>query len=644
MHLLRLAGRVLPSLLIACGPVLAGASTANAAPSATPTVTPSTTPSMAPAAAPSHCATATPAAVTDFFDRELPPRLRHDRVPGAVVSVVSGRDTVFSKGYGKADLEHGVAFSPSRSLVRIASITKLFTWTAVMQQVRAGRLDLDADVNGYLKDFQIPATFPRPVTLRDLMDHTSGFEERVIGTAARTAADMPSLEEFLADNMPARIRPPGEVSAYSNYGAALAGYIVGKVSGESYEDYVRRHLLDPLGMTHSTAAQPVPAGLAHDLASSVDSDENKRIPFEFDTMPPDGSISATADDMAKFMIAHLHPESGGILTAATAKEMHTRSFAADPRLGGIAHGFMDRTINGHRVLTHDGSWEGFESLLVLVPDCDLGWFVSTNGTGGIDAVGDLMPQFFDHFTPKQDAPEPGPGSPSVTGPEAGFYVPARHNESTVEKLNTLLGPSRLTVGHDGVVHFDGKDWTEHGDGVYELADGSDRLVFLDGADGRRYVATDGPTFQLLSPTETVPVNLVVLLVFAVPALTALAVPVAALVRKLRRRPVTTSRTWRLGRSLAAGAAGLGIAFLVGLAAVVVGESGEFLYDVPTNFSLLLAVPILILAAAGGSIACTVRGWRGGAGVLAKIHQVTLLAGLAALAWFLWQWNLIGWQF
>jgi hypothetical protein len=280
----------------------------------------------------------------------------------------------------------------------------------------------------------------------------------------------------------------------------------------------------------------------------------------------------------------------------------------------------------------------------MVPDCDLGMFVSANGTGGIDSVGDLLPKFFDRFAPKQDAPGTTTGSPSVTGPQAGFYMPARHNKSTIEKVNTLLGPVRLSVGDDGVVHFKGKDWTSRGHGVYEPADGSDRLVFLDGTDGRRYVATDGPAYQLMSSDETLPVNLVVLLVFAVAALTALAVPIAALVRRLRRRPVTTSRTWRLGRGLAAGAAGLGVVFLLGLTAVVLGESGEFLYGVPTNFRLLLAVPIVILAAAAGAIACTIRGWRGGAGVLARIHQVTLLAGTAALVWFLWQWNLIGWQY
>jgi CubicO group peptidase (beta-lactamase class C family) len=597
------------------------------------------------------CAKATPAALRDFFDGALPGGLDEYHVPGAVVSVVSGGDTVFAKGYGQADTERGVDFDPSRSLVRIASITKLFTWTAVMQQVEDGKLDLDTDVNRYLKDFQIPATFPEPVTLRDLMDHTAGFEERVIGTAARTADDVPALGEILAEEMPARIRPPGEMSGYSNYGAALAGHIVAQVSGESYADYVQRHLLEPLGMAHSTAAQPLPESLSADLARSYDSDANppEPIPFAFDTLAPDGSVSATADDMARFMTAHLRSGRLGddrILSDETTARMHERTFAADPSLGGFAHGFMDRTFNGHRVLMHDGSWEGFQSALVMVPGCDLGLFLSVNGTGGIDAVSELMPAFFDEFTPAEQTPEPAAQtSGSATTPQAGFYKPVRHNESTVEKLTSLLGPSRLSVDADGTVHFKGKEWLPQDGGGYEPEDGTDRLVFVNGTDGRRYAATNGSSYQLMPQSETLPVNLIVLLVFAVPALTALAVPVAGLVRRLRHRPARTSGTWRLARGLAAGSAVLGVVFLALLMLTVIEGSGEFLFGVPLSFRLLLAAPIVILAAATAGLACTVRGWRAsGAGIVARVHQILVLAGLVALAWFLWQWNLIGWQF
>ncbi len=604
--------------------------------------------------APAGCTDPTPAAVAGYFDA-LPDQLAHDHVPGAVVSVVAGGSTVFARGYGKADAEHDVAFDPARSLVRIASITKLFTWTAVMQQVEAGRLDLDTDVNRYLKTFTIPATYPEPVTLRALMNHTAGFEDRTVGTGARTAADVPPLGEYLAANLPARIRPPGEISAYSNYGAALAGYIVAQVSGEPYDRYVRRHLFEPLDMAHSTATEPVPAALAGDLAHSYNSDARppRLVPFTFDRLAPDGSISTTAEDMAHFMIAHLHQGRFGdssILAPATVATMHERSFAADQRLSGYAHGFKEKMLNGHRILMHDGGWEGFESAMMLVPGCDLGLFFSTNATGGVDTLTKLVEPFFDRFTPAAGTPDPvaggtGAGATTAAAPRAGFYQPTRHNQSTVEKLLTLLGPLRLTVAGDGTVHFGGKTWTPQGDGLYRADDGTNHLTFRAGPGGRRYVVTDLSSYELIPRAQTLPVNLLVLAGFVVIALSALAVPLAAWWRRVLHRPSRAAAPWRAARWLAAGATVLGLAFLVALATVLFGDTGDFLYGAPVSFRILLLVPVLALLVAAAAVAWTVKGWRGsGAGVVARVHQLTLFGGIAALGWFLWQWNLIGWQF
>jgi len=594
------------------------------------------------------CDGATPTALSAFFDGAVPGRLAAHRVPGAVVSVVKDDATVFARGYGQADVERGTAFDAQRSLVRIASITKLFTWTAVMQQVEAGRLDLDTDVNRYLTAFRVPSTYPQPVTLRALMNHTAGFEERVIGTAARSAADVPPLATFLAANMPARIRPPGEISGYSNYGAALAGYIVSEVSGEPYDRYVQRHLLDPLGMTHSTATEPVPHRLAADLARGYDSDAEpvRPMPFMFDVMTPDGSVSATAADMATFMRAHLNDGATSMLSASGAARMHTRSYAADPRLSGYAHGFMDRVLGGRRVLMHDGSWEGFQSVLILVPDCRLGLFLSTNATGGVTTAGELVRAFFDRFVPAPSDPEAARSSPRALSPaRAGFYQPARHNESTIEKLVALLGPARLSVADDGTVRFAGKTWTTRGDGLYEVAGGTDHLVFLAGADGRRYVATDGAAYQLMPSGATPIPNLVLLLALAVTALSAIAVPGAWLVRRIRRRPSATTGTWRTARSLAAGAAGLGLVFVILLATVLLGDTSEFLYGVPVSFRVLLILPVAVLALTAAAATCTILSWRGsGARLTARAHQVVMFVGLGALTWFLWYWNLIGWQF
>jgi CubicO group peptidase (beta-lactamase class C family) len=556
-----------------------------------------------------------------FFDKAMPSRLAQFHVPGAVVSVVSGGQEVFSKGYGKASVESGAPFDPATSLVRIASITKLFTWTAVMQQVEAGRLDLNADVNKYLTAFKVPATYPQPVTLLTLMNHTAGFEERVIGTGGHSLGE--PLGEYLASHMPARIRPPGEITAYSNYGAALAGYIVTQVSGQPYDQYVKQHIFDPLGMAHSTATEPIPAGLAGGLASSYDTDvvPPRAIPFTYDPMPPEGAISMTADDMARFMLSHLGPDD----------PMYGSTYRADPRLGGWAHGFEDRTVNGHRVLMHDGSWEGFQSIMLLVPDLNLGMFMSANATGGLDALPPVLQDFSTAYL--NPVPTSVPSSTS-DGPRAGFYQGARHNETTVEKLTTLLGSLRLTVGSDGTVHFKGKDWKPDGNGLYSVADGSDHLVFRSDSGGRHYVATDGPTYQLVSRDETLPFNLLVLLFFALVALTAIGIP-------LRRR--ARSKAWRLSRTLTAVALLLGVVFVGLLTVEVIENSGAFLYGVPLSFRLLLIVPMLVLLAFVASVVLAVRGWRD-AGRWARVHQVLLFVSLGTFTWFVWQWNLLGWQF
>src|SRR5262245_49619652 len=453
------------------------------APAASPAAAAS--PAVAARLAPASCSSATPADLAGFFDSTVPARLQQDHVPGVVISVVNHDSQLFAKGYGMADTARGVAFDPDRSLVRIASITKLFTFTAVMQQVQAGKIDLGADVNTYLKSFKVPATYPEPVTMEDLMDHTAGFEDRAVGIGARTAADVPPLGEYLADHMPDRIRPPGTVYAYSNYGAALAGYVVTQVSGEPYDAYTPRHLLDPLRMSHTTATEPVPAALAGDLAVSYNTDDvaPRAIPFTFDPMTPDGSISTTATDMGHFMMANLNQGRYGdaaILSPETLALMHTRSFADDPLLGGHAHGFIDKTINGHHVLMHDGGWEAFESVMLLIPGCDLGLFLSTNSTGGADSMAAELRAFFDRFAPTPATPDvlDGPIRKSTltpSAPTAGFYALTRHNESTVEKLLVLLGPLRLTVGTDGTVHFINKEWRPEANGRYAAVDGSAHL-------------------------------------------------------------------------------------------------------------------------------------------------------------------------
>jgi CubicO group peptidase (beta-lactamase class C family) len=587
-----------------------------------------------------------------FFDAKVPGELAANHVPGAVISVVGAGKTIFSKGYGLADLARRTPFDPNTSLVRIASITKLFTWTAVMQQVEQGKLDLHADVNRYLTAFHVPATYRQPITLQHLMNHTAGFEDRIIGEGSRRKADVPPLGRHLARHMPARVRPPGQVPAYSNYGAALAGYIVSQVTGQPYEEYVRDYILIPLGMRHSTATEPVPPPLAAGQAHSYDYADGayQREPYVFDNLTPDGSISATANDMANFMIAHLQKGRFGdarILAESTAELMHRRSFTADPRIDGYAHGFKEQTFNGHRVIMHDGTWEGFASALVLVPDAGLGLFVSTNSFGGIDAVTDLLPAFFDRFLPGTRAappPRSSTGGAPLT-PRPGFYRPTRSNKSTIEKLVTLTSSARLRVADDGALRFKNKRWTPVAPGLYQEDGGAQRLTVVKTAAGDTYVATDGPAYERIPWWDTILFNIAVALLFVATALTAIVgMPLIALVRRLRRRSPDMPRAWRISRLLACLGGAFGLVFVVLLARALLGDT-SVIYGVPASVRILLLLPPLFLVLAVAATAGTVAAWRRHRiGVLVRVHQVTLLAGLLGLIWFCFHWNLFGWRF
>jgi hypothetical protein len=364
-------------------------------------------------------------------------------------------------------------------------------------------------------------------------------------------------------------------------------------------------------------------------------------------------MSATATDMANFMIAHLNEGRFGkarILEPETVAEMHTRSFAAHPRLDGYAHGFKELRFNGRRTLTHDGGWEGFRSILVLVPSCRLGVFLSLNGsTGGIGGY-EFLQNFFDRFAPEPSTPEAaGPTPPtSLTPavPRAGFYHSTRRNNTTVEKIVTLLGPLNLSVADDGSVHFRGKDWLPQPDGLYRSTDGAQHLAFMAGTDGRRYIVTDSTAYELLGTTETLPFNFVVLLLLVLPVLAAVALPVVWAVRRTLHRPARTNGAgWRVARHLGIGSAAAAVVVLVAVLRVVSGDTDEFLYRVPLWFSMLLFAPFVVLGSGLAAVALTVKHWRGsGAGVVARVHQVSIVVGLAAFAWFVWQWNLLGWQY
>src|ERR1051326_1148371 len=298
----------------------------------------------------------TEADVHAFLDGFMPMQLERENIAGAVVLVVKNGSVLFAKGYGYSDVAKKTPVTADATLFRPGSISKLFTWTAVMQLVEQGKVDLDRDINDYL-DFKIPPRFGKPITLRNIMTHTPGFEEQIKDLINQEGAPMASLKQYLAEHIPERIFPPGTTPAYSNYGAALAGYIVERVSGRPFNDYVAENIFKPLGMARSTFVQPLPPDLKPLMSGAYNLGSDKPKPFEVIAEAPAGALAATAGDLAHFMIAHLQNgkyETTQILRPDTAQQMHSRQFGLSPALNGMCLGFYEESRNGHRIFGHGG--------------------------------------------------------------------------------------------------------------------------------------------------------------------------------------------------------------------------------------------------------------------------------------------------
>ena len=413
-------------------------------------------PATAAASAPGHELTAQDAQA--WLDGLMPTALRTARTPGAVISIVKDGQVLFEKGYGVSDEKKNTPVDPQRTLFRPGSTSKLFTWTAVMQLVEQGKLDLDVDVNKYL-DFRVPPLDGQPITLRQIMTHRAGFEERIKDLVAFDIPETP-LRDVLSGNMPARIYPAGTASAYSNYATGLAGHIVERVSGMPFNDYIERNVFGPLNMKHSTFRQPLPDALKADKSTGYEEAGKPGKGFEVVNIPPAGSLSSTGEDMAHFMIAHLADGRYGdaqILKPETARMMHSTVTKPFPDLNGIALGFYQTNINGHRVIAHGGDLNYFHSDLFLFLDDHVGLFVSVNALGkeglGEGIRDDLYHEFADRYFPHA---EPVQAIDEATAKAhaqqvAGRYQTTRRGETTFLSLINMIQPTVITANPDGTI-------------------------------------------------------------------------------------------------------------------------------------------------------------------------------------------------
>ncbi len=465
----------------------AAASTAPAPTAAAPTpATPAASPPIALAAAP-----LTAEDVNAWLDGYMPYALRTGDIAGAVVAVVKDGQIVTERGFGYADVAKRAPVDPKLTLFRPGSVSKLLTWTAVMQQVEQGKIDLDGDVNQYI-DFKIPARDGKPVTMRELMQHVAGFEEQAKGIMSDDPKAL-GFEALLKQWVPERVFAPGSTPAYSNYGASLAGYIVQRVSGESFDDYLDKHIFAPLDMTHSSFRQPLPANLEPLMSTCYSQASEPPRKFEIVGPAPAGSLSSPAEDMAHFMIAHLQNgeyHGNRILKAETAEMMHNSPLTLLPPLNRMELGFFETNINGREVIAHLGDTQCFHTSLHLFLKEGVGFYVSFNSPGKAGAAGGLRGALFDDFADRY-FPAPQTSAAKVDEKTAaahaamlkGRWVNSRGSQSSFLAAVGLFGQTKLSVNAKGELATPGKGlngaprhWVEIAPYVWRDADGHERLA------------------------------------------------------------------------------------------------------------------------------------------------------------------------
>lgn len=593
-----------------------------------------------------------------FLDPLMQDYLEHHKIAGAVIVVVHDGETVLAKGYGYADIENKRPMTADATLVRPGSISKLFTGIAVMQLVEQGELDLDQDVNDYL-DFAIPTPSGGvPVTLRRLLTHRAGFEEVIRDLFTKEPAPQ-SLDRWVANYLPPRLFPNGDVGAYSNYGLALAGYIAERVADQPFADYVKESILEPLGMVRSTFRQPLPEDLAPMMAKSYDRSDEPPLEF-FETIPPApaGALSATGADMGRFMQALLN---GGeidgtrILSEKSIAQMMTPEVTAPTGKLGLV--FYETRLAGQSLIGHNGGTMAFFSNLLLSPENDVGLFISYDGFAWEEGSKDPVKAFFQRYFP--EAPKSSKPIASGSGEArvfAGNYWTSRRAESTLMKLAYLGSQLLFWPSSDGSLKVHPAVWpfgdavmslTPVGPGLFE-SDDDQVYAFERLPDQRVRLLSGAPVSEFGQVPWQDDARLTLPLVITsslVAALTLVAWPVAALVRRLRRRQ--SQDDWTVRRDQHAVRLVLFLQLSAIIAAVVLyvvlSEDDTFLIE-QLDPVFLTVYGAAWLGSLGSIITLWVawRFWRKRIGSLWKRLHHTMLAGAAVtLAWFLVNWNIAG---
>ncbi|MDZ4349596.1 MAG: serine hydrolase [Xanthomonadaceae bacterium] len=599
--------------------------------------------------------------LTAFVDGLARALVRDKDLPGLTVGIVSPDAAPLVKGYGLADVEAGTPVDGSQTLFRIGSVSKTFTWTAVMMLIERGLLDPDADINTYLKQVRVDDAFDAPVTMHHLMSHRAGFED-TFAVFTVSDDDPRSRSELLALHQPRRVFPPGARTSYSNWGAALAAQVVEDVAGVPYDTFLYQEILAPLGMdsTNIEAPSRMAAPLKARLAKGYEFAQGGHVegePMQIGAYAPAGAMASTAADMTRWMRFHLN---GGqldgvrLLGAKSHALMRTRVFDDRPEAADVAHGFQSRTHRGVSTLGHGGATALYRAQMVLAPDLGLGIFVAQNSNrGGYAALSTLTDLVVERFAPSPaDMAGAATSEPAPAASAADYVGRYRNNRRSFSTFTAAFSTDESLVvvgGEDGALIVTANDQPRRYlpvPGTADLfeADTGARLMFQ--RDDAGQVTTANDSSGVHSYERSGALNAGPTLVLSLVAATLLALTTLLGTAWRWGRPAVRTAPGLLASRVAVFSALSVLLFLTIAVATVAVMSGlgasDLLRYPPTVMHLARAAGWLLAVMAAIMLLALRPAWAGSNwGLWRRLHFTAFALALAFLVFQLWQWRVIG---
>ncbi len=528
-----------------------------------------------------------------------------------------------------------------------------------MQQVERGNLDLNNDINDYLVDFKIPETFEQPITITHLMTHTPGFEDRLIKLFTLDPDEVKPLSNVLKDQIPQRVRPAGLHAAYSNHGTAIAAHIVELVSGMEWNEYVENNIFIPLGMNSTTFRQPLPDSLEYRISKGYKHVSGRMIekPFEIIPLAPAGAVTTNSTDMAKFMLMLLNR---GQLNDVSIIDTATFSLMMEPvmyQAEGVnpsRYGFMDVSHKGVKIIGHGGDTFWFHSLMALVPEHNIGMFLSFNSDGGGGTYVDVFDQFMDQYLVKDFDPLPTIEMPSdKLAKFAGEYKVNRYPHTDYLKLVSLTSrmiisveDEKLKVQRNGMTFYG----LPVGELLFQKENEADLMAFEADAEGNikhafdarmSIMAYDRVTFfeqQSLHMgifVGAIALNLFVLFYW----------PLVYFIRRKYQPMSIAKRTLTFGSKLTSWLAAFFLLFFYLMLANSLGDIEASVYSIPSTLKIALVVPFIVILLCVVMLFMAWNIWKyGGTRIRSRFFYTFLLIANSLAIWQIYYWNFLGWNY